>query len=82
MQWQHGAFTLFVNGSIVLAPIAVDGRQLLSDPCKKDVATYTRYNQTEFFKVFREWKRLPQSATDKTSVVHSLDRPLPQSSSP
>ena len=52
MQWQHGAYTLFVNGSLSLTPIAVDGRQLLSDPCKHAVGTYTRYNQTQFFNKF------------------------------
>lgn len=52
MQWQHGAYTLFVNGSLSLSPIAVDGRQLLSDPCERPVGTYTRYNQTELFKSF------------------------------
>lgn len=56
MQWQHGSYTLFVNGSLSLSPIAVDGRQLLSDPCKKAVSTYTRYNQTEFFKSFSVYK--------------------------
>lgn len=52
MQWQHGAYTMFANGSLVLTPIAVDGRQLLSDPCKHDVGIYTRYNQTEFFRSY------------------------------
>ncbi|EYE98726.1 uncharacterized protein EURHEDRAFT_374781 [Aspergillus ruber CBS 135680] len=66
MQWQHGAFTLFVNGSLVLTPIAVDGRQLLSDPCKKDIATYTRYNQTEFFKSYAV-------STDPYHKVRRLD---------
>lgn len=82
MQWQHGAFTLFVNGSIVLNPIAVDGRQLLSDPCKKDIATYTRYNQTEFFKVFTNGIDSPNLPLTKTSVIHGLDRCLSQCPSP
>lgn len=51
MQWQHGAYTLFRNGSLLLDPIAVDGRQLVSDPCKLDNGMYSRYNQTELFKV-------------------------------
>lgn len=53
MQWQHGTFTVNSNGSLTLTPYAVDGRQLLSDPCKYDVGRYTRYNQTELFKVRR-----------------------------
>ncbi|KAJ5501919.1 Chaperone endoplasmic reticulum protein-folding [Penicillium fimorum] len=52
MQWQHGAYTVFGNGSLVLTPIAVDGRQLLSDPCRKHSGQYTRYNTTEEFKGF------------------------------
>lgn len=51
MQWQHGSYVLLANGSLILTPIAVDGRQLLSEPCRKGVGSYTRYNQTEHFKV-------------------------------
>lgn len=51
MQWQHGAYTVFGNGTLKLTPIAVDGRQLLSDPCRKQSGYYTRYNTTEKFKV-------------------------------
>jgi len=49
MQWQHGSFTKQPNGSLVLVPIAVDGRQLYYDPCAYDEAVYTRYNQSEMF---------------------------------
>lgn len=51
MQWQHGSFTYNADGSLSLSPIATDGRQLLSKPCDADTAIYTRYNQTETFKV-------------------------------
>lgn len=50
IQWQHGSFQKFENGSLVLAPIKVDGRQLYSDPCSFKSAIYTRYNVTELFK--------------------------------
>ena len=49
MQWQHGSFTKQANGSLVLVPIAVDGRQLYSDPCSYKTSVYTRYNQSELF---------------------------------
>ncbi|KAF2113309.1 chaperone for protein-folding within the ER, fungal-domain-containing protein [Lophiotrema nucula] len=49
IQWQHGSFTKQANGSLVMAPIAVDGRQLYSDSCSYDNAIYTRYNTTEMF---------------------------------
>jgi hypothetical protein len=49
MQWQHGSFKKHPNGSLTLTPIAVDGRQLLSDPCLYGNAIYTRYNTTELF---------------------------------
>lgn len=39
------------NGSLILTPFAVDGRQLTSDPCKADKAEYYRYNQTKVFDV-------------------------------
>ena len=37
---------------LILTPIDVDGRQLLSKPCDGDNALYMRYNQTETFKQF------------------------------
>lgn len=46
MQWQHGSFIQNSTGSLILTPIAVDGRQLLSEPCLYDNAIYTRWNQT------------------------------------
>ena len=51
MQWQHGSFSKQTNGSLVMIPIAVDGRQLYSDPCAYKNSIYTRYNATEVFKV-------------------------------
>lgn len=39
------------NGSLSLTPIAVDGRQLTSQPCNGDVSVYIRYNQSELMKV-------------------------------
>ncbi|CAN6655746.1 protein Rot1p [Trichomonascus vanleenenianus] len=53
MIFQHGTYELLNNGSLILNPIKVDGRQLLSDPCNDDgVSTYDRYNQTEFYQGF------------------------------
>ncbi|KAF2705542.1 hypothetical protein K504DRAFT_387780 [Pleomassaria siparia CBS 279.74] len=49
MQWQHGSFSKQANGSLVMTPIAVDGRQLYSDPCAYKTAIYTRYNASEMF---------------------------------
>ncbi|KAK8210234.1 Reversal of tor2 lethality [Zalaria obscura] len=51
MQWQHGTYTID-NGSLLLTPFAVDGRQLLSSPCEYDNSIYTRYNQSETFKSY------------------------------
>lgn len=51
MQWQHGTYSVKSNGSLVLTPFASDGRQLFSDPCAGDTSVYTRYNQTERFRV-------------------------------
>uniref|UniRef100_A0A060T5E9 Protein ROT1 n=1 Tax=Blastobotrys adeninivorans TaxID=409370 RepID=A0A060T5E9_BLAAD len=52
MIFQHGKYEIMSNGSLVLNPFIVDGRQLLSEPCQSSTSTYTRYNQTEFFKSF------------------------------
>ncbi|KAK5107773.1 hypothetical protein LTR62_000697 [Meristemomyces frigidus] len=47
MQWQHGSWVMNTTGSLILTPIAVDGRQLLSSPCTGANSVYTRYNQSE-----------------------------------
>ena len=59
MQWQHGEFKVNSNGSLTLTPYAIDGRELLSDPCKYDEGRYTRYNQTELFKVSKAPDTIP-----------------------
>lgn len=53
--YQHGSYELLSNGSLVLTPLAVDGRQLLSDPCgySESKAQYTRYVQATWFKTFQ-----------------------------
>ena len=53
MQWQHGTVIMNSDLSLSLTPFAVDGRQLQSDPCASNTATYTRYNQSETFEVHR-----------------------------
>ncbi|KAL8723329.1 MAG: hypothetical protein Q9225_000381 [Loekoesia sp. 1 TL-2023] len=40
------------NGSLILNPFAVDGRQLMSDPCAYSNSVYTRYHQQEIFKQY------------------------------
>ncbi|EAS29422.1 protein ROT1 [Coccidioides immitis RS] len=50
MQFQHGKYSVESNGSLVLTPFAVDGRQLISSPCKSEGSMYFRFNQTEVFK--------------------------------
>ncbi len=54
LQFQHGTFEKTSNGSLILSPYGVDGRQLLSDPCGSPNTLYTRYVQKEIFKV-RNW---------------------------
>ncbi|KAL9095254.1 MAG: hypothetical protein Q9165_002510 [Trypethelium subeluteriae] len=53
MQWQHGTYVKAANGSLLLTPISVDGRQLLSEPCNSANAVYTRYNQSEMLKEYQ-----------------------------
>lgn len=51
--FQHGTYKVASSGKLTLTPFAVDGRQLLSEPCSDNgVSTYSRYNQTEIFKGF------------------------------
>jgi hypothetical protein len=51
LQWQHGTYTIEANGSLILKPFAVDGRQVMSSPCSYDQSVYTRYNNPELMKV-------------------------------
>ncbi|CCH46184.1 putative secreted protein [Wickerhamomyces ciferrii] len=52
--YQHGTYEKLDNGTLVLTPIEVDGRQLLSEPCKDGgVSTYSRYDQVETFEKFQ-----------------------------
>jgi len=66
LQWQHGRYVIAGNGSIVLHPIMVDGRQLSSDPCKYSTAIYTRFNTTE---VFKRW----EIVVDEYRGMHRLN---------
>lgn len=64
MQWQHGTYTLPENGSIVLQPIAVDGRELTSMPCQYENSIYARYYQPE----------LMEEYTLETDKYHNVPR--------
>lgn len=51
--YQHGKYEVLTNGSILMTPIEVDGRQLLSQPCNDGgVSVYSRYSQVELFKEY------------------------------
>lgn len=52
LQWQHGTYTLEANGSLILKPFEVDGRQVMSSPCSYDESIYTRYKNPEMIKVW------------------------------
>lgn len=65
IQWQHGKFSKLTNGSLVLEPIKVDGRQLYSDPCLFKNSVYTRYNATE---LFERYEVLIDGYTQKTRL--------------
>lgn len=50
LQWEHGSYEVTSDEKIVLTPITVDGRQLLSDPCSdKGISTYSRYSTNTTF---------------------------------
>lgn len=55
LTFQHGEYEILSNGSVLLTPIEVDGRQLLSDPCgyKEDEAQYVRYHQPTIFQKYQ-----------------------------
>ena len=66
MQWQHGTYSLPGNGSLILQPFGVDGRQLMSTPCSYDESVYTRYDQPELIEKY-------QAYTDPYHNVPRLD---------
>lgn len=66
MQFQHGTVVMNSDLSLSLTPFEVDGRQLFSDPCTGDTATYTRYNQSE---TMAKW----QVYTDPYTKLTRLD---------
>lgn len=84
MQWQHGSYVINSDGSIDMTPIAVDGRQLLSQPCQNSHAIYTRYNTTEHMKVCQTLFRcdLETSLLTRRKGIPHLYRPLPQHPAP
>lgn len=62
LTWQHGKYELLSNGSLRLTPLAIDGRQLLSDPCNsarvenpdyETTSFYSRYSQGTLFKTYQ-----------------------------
>lgn len=62
LTYQHGTYEILTNGSVILTPIAVDGRQLLSDPCgisgvsfdkHATNSIYSRYVQKTWFKTYQ-----------------------------
>ena len=95
MQFQHGTYSVAANGSLTLTPIAVDGRQLLSNPCSYENAIFTRYNQTEVFVVrstpnalsFSPSKSSTTYPTAETNApfpaaIRNPQGPLPQCATP
>jgi hypothetical protein len=84
MQWQHGSYVINSDGSMDMTPIAVDGRQLLSEPCQNTHSIYTRYNTTEHMQVclspFCCHSEL--SILTRTKGIPHLHRPLPQHPAP
>ncbi|KAF2433488.1 hypothetical protein EJ08DRAFT_647185 [Tothia fuscella] len=76
MQWQHGKFQKLANGSLVMAPIVEDGRQLTSDPCNYDNSIYTHYNQSELFERY-EYLIDPYHNVPRLNLYRFDGSPLP-----
>ena len=87
MQWQHGKWVKNADGTLKLTPLAVDGRQLLSEPCNGKTAVYTRYNQSEEFEVSCVELHMMRGKTHILTVrtlaeIRANHRPLPQHPTP
>ncbi|KAF8531979.1 chaperone for protein-folding within the ER, fungal-domain-containing protein, partial [Gautieria morchelliformis] len=54
--FQHGKYDLLSNGSILLNPFAVDGRQQVQDPCAAVSNQLTQWNTTV---LFLQWRIFP-----------------------
>ncbi|KAF5101135.1 hypothetical protein D0Z00_000981 [Geotrichum galactomycetum] len=51
--FQHGSYEILSNQTLVMTPFRVDGRQLVSDPCKSSKSIYQRYNDTV---IMQKWE--------------------------
>lgn len=70
--YQHGTYEILNNGSVVLTPIAVDGRQLVSDPCNEgNSSVYSRYVQPTLFRTFQVY--LDNYAGRLTLQIYQFD---------
>lgn len=61
--WQHGSWQSLDNGSIVLNPIAVDGRLQVQDPCAAQSNVIMQFNTTVLFsswRIFSDQQRGPK----------------------
>jgi len=56
LTFQHGSFEYLGNGSLLLTPIAQDGRQLVQDPCAAVSSQITQFNATI---LFLQWRIFP-----------------------
>ena len=82
IQWQHGTFTAPSNGSLVLSPFGVDGRQLLSNPCQFQNSIFTRYNQSELFRVSLALTTFITSTSRERKLTNSPYRAMNSSQTP
>jgi len=48
LQWQHGVYEPLANGSIIMNPIASDGRQQVQDTCSPVSNIIQQFNSTVF----------------------------------
>ena len=76
MQWQHGVYSLPGNGSLVLQPFGVDGRQVMSSPCSYDESVYTRYEQPELIKSYQYHAADPYHNVPRLDLYQFDGKPL------
>ena len=70
LQWQHGQYQALANGSIVMLPIASDGRQQVQDTCSPVSNIIQQFNATVLMKT---WEIRTDEILGKELLLYQFD---------
>jgi len=70
LQWQHGTYQALANGSIIMNPIASDGRQQVQDTCAAVSNIIQQFNQTVLMNI---WETRVDPVLGKYLLLYNYD---------